>query len=216
MQETQFKQGELKRYWQYALYLAIGTVIFNFAEGAVSLYFGIREEALSLLGFGLDSFIETISALGIAHMVMRISRSGETFRDKFERTALRITAWCLISLALILVLGAGISIFSGREPGTTIPGAIIASISILLMGFLIGAKNYIGKKLSSQPIIADSRCNLVCIYMSVILLVSSLLYEFFAIPYIDALGALGIAWFSWKEGREALAKSRSEKLEDCC
>jgi len=70
----QIEQEE--KWFSYALWLAIGTIIYNLAEGTISVYFGAEDEALTLLGFGLDSFIETISAAGILSMVLRLRKHG--------------------------------------------------------------------------------------------------------------------------------------------
>lgn len=205
-----------RRYWTYAILLAVSTIVFNIAEGVFSLHFGIRDETLSLMGFGVDSFIESISSLGVAHMIIRIGRDGQKRRDKFEKQALKITGWCLVLLAALLTAGAIITIVRGGNPQSTTAGLIIALISILLMVILIRMKNRVGRKLGSEPILADARCNIVCVYMSIVLLIASGLYALFSIPYIDAVGAIVIAWFSFREGRESLEKSKGESLDDCC
>src|SRR5690349_3945325 len=79
------------QYWQYALWLAVFTILYNFTEGFISIYFGAQDEALTLFGFGMDSFIEVMSGLGIFAMVLRIRQNPHAPRSRFERTALRIT-----------------------------------------------------------------------------------------------------------------------------
>src|SRR5512142_1484183 len=91
------------KYWQYALYLALFTIFYNLAEGVVSLYFGAHDETLTLFGFGVDSFIEVLSGIGILAMVLRIRRDPDAPRSPFERTALRITG------ASFYLLSAGLS-----------------------------------------------------------------------------------------------------------
>ena len=76
------------------------------------------------------------------------------------------------------------------------------------MWALIYLKISIGKKLNSAPIIADAKCNQVCLYMSLVLLLSSGLWYLFKIPYVDILGTLGIIYFAYKEGKEAFAKAK--------
>ncbi len=71
------------RLWRYALWLAILTVVYNLVEGLVSVYFGAQDETLTLFGFGLDSFIEVMSGLGILAMVVRIRRNSEAPRSQF-------------------------------------------------------------------------------------------------------------------------------------
>ena len=81
------------------------------------------------------------------------------------------------------------------------------------MIFLMLFKLNIGKKLNSDAIIADANCTKTCVYLSVILLVSSILYQIFKVGYIDSIGALGIAFYAFKEGRESIEKSKGKK---CC
>jgi divalent metal cation (Fe/Co/Zn/Cd) transporter len=116
-----------------ALILSFITIFYNVIEGIISVYFGIEDETLSLLGFGTDSFVEVISGIGIAHMVFRMKSSKIEKRDKFERQALRITGTGFYILTAGIIVGAIITIIGKNKPETTIPGLIIAGISILTM-----------------------------------------------------------------------------------
>lgn len=193
--------------WQRAYYLSIFTIAFNIVEGLVSVFFGISDDALTLFGFGMDSFIETISAIGVLVMIRRIRRNPDIERSRFEVSALRITGWCFYALSLILASGAVMNLMNGTKPETTVPGVIISTISIASMLFLIYSKKSAGTKLSCDPIIADANCNLVCVYMSVVLLISSAAYEIFGFGWIDTIGTAGIIYFSVKEGMEAMEKA---------
>ena len=93
-----------------ALWLSIVTIIYNIIEGLVSVYFGSTDDTLVLLGFGVDSFVEVISGIGILHMVLRMQRSEIKDFDKFERLALRITGVAFMLLAAGLVLGSVLKI----------------------------------------------------------------------------------------------------------
>ncbi|OHD56567.1 MAG: hypothetical protein A2Y33_11930 [Spirochaetes bacterium GWF1_51_8] len=200
------------RYWKIALLLGFITIFYNIAEGAVSILFGIQDDALSLLGFGIDSFVEVISGIGVVHMVMRIRKSGDSAdTPRFERNALRITGSAFYLLAAGLLAGIVLNLIRGAQPVTTLPGAVISGVSLLTMFALIRGKMYIGAKLNSDAIIADARCTLTCIYLSIVLLVSSVLYMFLKVPYIDAGGSLGIAFFAFREGREAFGKAAGKK-----
>ena len=200
-----------------ALWLSVITIVYNIIEGLVSVYFGSADDTLVLLGFGVDSFVEVISGIGILHMVLRMQRSEIKDFDKFERLALRITGIAFIVLAIGLVAGSILNIVNKTKPETTFAGIIIAIISILSMYFLMNYKLKTGKALNSEAIIADAHCTKTCLYLSFILLISSLLYEFFKISYIDIIGSLGIAWYAFSEGRESLEKARKNKLScGCC
>lgn len=208
-----------KKLLKTALILSAVTIIYNLIEGSVSVFFGTTDEALSLFGFGTDSFVEVLSGIGIAHMVMRMRKTEVVQHDKFERQALRVTGIAFYILTTGLVIGAALSIYNKSMPSTTLPGIIIAGLSILTMYILYYYKLKVGKALNSAPIISDAKCTKTCFYLSFILLGASLLYELFKIPYVDAIGSLGIAWYAFKEGKEAFEKVKENKLscsDDCC
>ena len=209
-----------QRSWTWAWWLAIGTIVYNVVEGYISMWFGMDDEALSLFGFGADSFIEVISAIGIAHMILRLRKHGSSERDDFERTALRITGTGFYALTAILVTTAVLVIVTGHAPETTIPGVVISLISIGVMWALIRAKVKVGTDLDCAPIIADANCSRVCLRMSIILLASSAIYELTGFGFVDALGALGLAWYSFSEGRECFQKASMKGAavcaDDCC
>jgi divalent metal cation (Fe/Co/Zn/Cd) transporter len=198
-----------------AFALSIVTIAYNVVEGIISVFFGMEDETLALLGFGVDSFVEVISGLGIAHMIWRMKYGKAEFTDKFERQALRITGFAFFLLTAGLVAGSAINIIQNNQPSTTVVGIIISSISILTMYFLMKYKLKFGKILGSDAIIADANCTRSCFYLSIVLLASSGLYEIFQIGYIDSIGSLGIAWFAFNEGREAFEKVKSGKMS-CC
>ncbi|MDD2279053.1 MAG: cation transporter [Bacteroidales bacterium] len=191
-----------------ALTLTIITLSYNLAEGLVSVFFGISDETLVLLGFGVDSFVEIISAFGILHMVLRMRKSQAETPDSFEKNALRITGTTFYLLTIGLIAGVAINLITSAKPETTLVGIIVSSASILVMWFLMRAKQNVGKKLKSNAIIADANCTKTCFYLSFILLASSLLYEFTGINWVDSIGSIGIAWFAFTEGREAFEKAR--------
>lgn len=202
--------------WRAAWLLSVGTIGYNIVEGLVSIWFGLDDETLALFGFGADSMIEVVSAVGVAHMVLRLQRHGAARRDDFERTALRITGWSFYALTLTLVLTAVASVVTGHSPDTTVAGLVISAISIAFMWALIRAKVRVGTALASDPIIADANCSKVCLRMSIVLLISSALFAVLSIGWIDALGALGLAWYAWREGRECFEKARGKECCDTC
>lgn len=195
---------------QTALVLSIITVAYNIVEGLVSVGFGVSDDALALLGFGVDSFVEVISGIGILHLVIRLKFTKNETPDKFERQALRITGFSFYLLTLGLIVGSALNIYTGTKPETTVVGVIVSSVSIATMYFLMKAKLKVGKQLGSNAIIADANCTKTCFYLSFILLASSLLYHFTGIGWVDVLGSLGIAWFAFTEGREAFEKAKAQ------
>jgi divalent metal cation (Fe/Co/Zn/Cd) transporter len=172
---------------------------------------GYSDETLSLFGFGADSFIEVISGLGIAIMIMRIKQNPESPKSRFEITALKITGSAFYLLSAGLLVGIVLNIINHHKPETTLWGIIIALISITVMVWLMNAKKRIGKKLNSEPVIADANCTRVCVYMSIVLLLSSLIYEFTGFAYADSIGAAGLIYFSISEGKEAFERAKGKE-----
>lgn len=204
-----------KYYYNLAFGLAIFTIVYNLAEGVISMYLGLEDESLALFGFGADSFIEVLSGFGILHMISRIKLNPGSNRDRFEKTALKITGVAFYLLVAGLVTSSLYNIYIGHKPETTFWGVVISGLSILTMGALVYGKRKVGNFLKSDPILADANCTLVCLYMSVVLLISSGIYELTGIGFIDSLGGLGLAWFAFREGRECFEKVRSDKYCSC-
>jgi len=201
------------RFYRQAYRLSLFTIFYNIIEGIVSMVIGYADETLSLFGFGADSFIEVMSGIGIAIMILRIRQNPKSPKSKFEITALKITGTAFFLLAVGLILGIIFNIVSHNKPETTLWGIIISLISIVVMIWLMNAKKIVGKKLASDAIIADANCTKVCVYMSLVLLVSSLIYELTGFAYADAIGAAGLAYFSITEGKEAFEKAKGKECE---
>lgn len=203
-----------KELYKWASILALITIFYNIAEGIVSVLFGVVDETIALFGFGIDSFVEVISGTGIWHMVRRLRVTGNESPDKFERRALRITGISFYLLTTGLTATAVISLYQGHKPETTFWGIVVALVSILSMWLLIHYKIKVGRLLNSHAILADAECTRVCIYLSVVLLLASVSYEFTGISAVDSIGAILIAVLSFKEGRESFEKARGELT--CC
>jgi divalent metal cation (Fe/Co/Zn/Cd) transporter len=198
--------------------LALFTILYNIVEGIVSMFMGYADETLVLFGFGVDSFIEVMSGIGIAVMLFRIRKNPGSPKKPFETKALKITGTAFYILCAGLFAGIIINLYTRHKPETTVWGIIISIVSIAVMVWLMNAKKTVGKELNSEPIIADANCTKVCVYMSVVLLVSSLIYELTGFAYADVLGAAGLIWFSFTEGREAfeMAKDKVCSCGDFC
>jgi divalent metal cation (Fe/Co/Zn/Cd) transporter len=194
--------------FKYAKWLAILTILYNTIEGLVSIFFGAHDQVLTLFGFGLDSFIEVISGIGVLAMVMRIQANPDVQRSEFEKTALRVTGWSFYLLSLGLLATTAYNLWTGHKPQTTLSGLIISLISIAVMGALVYGKRRVGLSLGSAPILADANCTMICIYMSLVLLFTSLIYGFTGIGFVDGLGAMGLIYFALSEGRESFEKAR--------
>jgi divalent metal cation (Fe/Co/Zn/Cd) transporter len=194
-------------FYQRASVLALITIVYNTLEGVVSIMLGLEDETLALLGFGVDSFVEVISGIGIWHMIRRLRQNAHAEPDAFERQALRITGAAFYMLSAGLLIGVAINVYQGHKPDTTVWGIVVALVSIMTMWLLVRQKLVVGRRLNSPAILADAACTKACMYLSVVLLISSAGYEITGIGGLDSIGAAGIAWFSFSEGKEAFEKA---------
>lgn len=215
LQKTVFGSIDIKQLYRFAFWLAVFTIVYNLTEGFVSTYLGYEDASLALFGFGADSFIEVVSGLGIAHMVLRVQRKPKSNRDQFEKTALKVTGFSFYILVVGLVVTSVYNILTVHRPETTFWGVVISLVSIVVMWLLIIAKTRTGDRLNSDAILADAECTRVCIYMSVILLISSGVYEFTGFAYADSIGTLALSYFAFAEGKECFEKVKSNKLCGC-
>jgi len=204
------------RLYQWASVLALVTIFYNIAEGMVSVFFGLEDGSMSLFGFGLDSFVEVVSGIGIWHMVHRIRQNGGESPDRFEQRALRITGSAFFVLTAGLVLTSIIDLYRGHRPESTFWGIVISLVSIFSMWLLIHAKMSVGMKLNSQAILADAACTRACLQLSVVLLVASVGYRLTNIGGLDSIGAMVIGGICFREGKEAFEKAKAGNFTCTC
>jgi divalent metal cation (Fe/Co/Zn/Cd) transporter len=197
-----------QKYYATAYALALITIFYNLIEGLVSVLLGYEDGAMSLFGFGLDSFVEVISGVGVWHMVRRQRLTDKSEHDKFERQALRVTGAAFYLLAAVLLLTAAVNIYQGHRPETTFWGMVVGAVSICSMWLLIHYKVKVGRALGSDAILADAACTRTCLRLSAVLLAASIGYWLTGIGYIDSAGTAIIAWLSIGEGREAFLKAK--------
>ncbi len=204
------------RLYQKAKWLALITIYYNLLEGAVSVFFGFQDKTLSLFGFGLDSFVEVISGIGVWHMIRRIRQSGDVNPDRFEQRALKTTGVAFYLLTAGLTATALYNIYSGTRPETTFWGIVVSLVSIGSMWALVHFKVKAGTALNSRAILADAGCTRACMVLSGVLLAASLIYALTGFGGADSLGSIFIAWLSYREGREAFEKAGGMGGCGCC
>ncbi len=205
-----------KKIYAAASALALVTIFYNIVEGMVSVAFGFEDGSMSLFGFGLDSFVEVVSGIGIWHMVRRIRQNDGERPDQFEQSALRITGSAFYVLTLGLAGTALVDLYRGHKPESTFWGIVISLLSLFSMWLLIRAKVRVGKQLNSEAILADAACTRACLQLSVVLLIASTGYKLTGIGGIDSVGALLIGGLCYREGKEALEKARGGSFACAC
>jgi divalent metal cation (Fe/Co/Zn/Cd) transporter len=202
---------ENKYLYKRAHLLAVITVVYNIVEGVVSTTMGAGDETLALFGFGLDSFIESISGVGVLYMIRRLRSHGPDIRTQAETSALRVTGYAFFALAAMLVITSSASVYTGHVPESTLWGIVIGGVSIITMWWLVHQKRHVAQALNSAPLRADANCTMVCIYMSISILLSSAIFELTGFAYADIIGAAAITWFSISEGRECFDKAKGHE-----
>ncbi len=202
--------------YSFASALAIITIGYNIIEGIVSVFFGLEDGTMSLFGFGVDSFVEVVSGIGIWHMVRRIRNNQSENPDRFEQTALKITGAGFYVLTVGLSITAAIDLYQGHRPETTFWGIVVSIVSIATMWLLIHYKVRVGKQLQSAAILSDAACTRACLRLSIVLLIASVGYELTHIGGIDDIGTFVIAGICFREGREAYEKAKAKSFACAC
>jgi divalent metal cation (Fe/Co/Zn/Cd) transporter len=183
------------------------TVGWNLIEAAVALGAGLFAGSIALIGFGIDSLIETSSG---AVLLWRL-QEGEK-GEKRERMALKLVGLSLLALAAYVAVDAVKGLIQKQPPEESLVGIILAAVSLVVMPLLAWAKRKVAAKLNSQALVADSRQTDICAYLSAILLVGLSLNALFGWWWADPVAALAMVPIIVKEGLEAL---RGEACEDC-
>ena len=189
-----------------ALNLSYFTIIYNIAEGILSIFAGLIAGSVSLVGFGLDSAVESSSAV---IMVWRFKKSGkieEYEEEDIEKRALKYVGYTFIILGIYVLYESLKNIYTAEIPEPSLIGIIVAIASLIVMPLLFYMKYRTGKELNSRSLIADSKQTLACAYLSGALLFGLLMNYIFGIWQIDSIIGLLIAIYLFKEGYEILSE----------
>lgn len=173
------------------------TIAYNLIEATVALAAGGAAPSAALIGFGLDSLVEVLSAAAVAWQF-----SSPRPKER-ERVALRVIALSFLGLAGYVTVDAILALSGVRDPGHSAVGVALAAVSLLVMPFLSWAERRTGRELGSASAVADSRQTLLCSYLSAALLAGLLLNGLLGWAWADSVAALVIAGFAVREGLEA-------------
>lgn len=180
--------------------LVAATITYNVMEAVVAITAGTMASSTALIGFGLDSVIEVSSAAAVA---WQFSAREHALREAREKRALRIIAFSFFALAAYVTVDAVRALAGTGEAETSVPGIVLAALSLLIMPFLSLAQRRTGRALGSASAVADSRQTLLCTYLSAVLLAGLLVNATLGWSWADPIAALVIAAVAVKEGREA-------------
>jgi len=184
------------------------TIGWNSLEGSVGVIAGLVAGSISLVGFGLDSFIEVTSG---ATLLWRMSVDADLQnRERNERLSLRIVGICFIGLAIYIATEALRDLIRRRAPEHSIPGIVLACVSLVVMPLLSRAKKRVGRELGSAAMNADAKQTDFCVYLSLILLAGLVLNAVAGWWWADPIAALIMVPIIAKEGLHGV------KGEVCC
>ncbi len=178
------------------------TIGWNCLEGIVAVLAGVFARSISLVGFGVDSFIEVTSG---AALLWRLSFDAEMRqRERIEKLTLRIVGVCFLVLAAYVGYEAVSTLVGKRAPERSLPGIILACLSLVVMPLLSRAKRRVAVHLKSAALHADSKQTEFCTYLSAILLGGLLLNAALNLWWADPVAALIMVPIIAKEGIDGL------------
>ncbi len=190
---------------RHGLLLEYLTVGWNIIEGLIAIGAGIVSGSIALVGFGMDSFIESISG-AVLIWRLRVERRGATDEriELVERRAERLVGVAFLVLAAYVTFEALRSLVGGEAPDASPVGIVLTAVSIPVMLWLAAAKRRTGEALGSRALIADSKQTRACWYLSVVALAGLVANAALGWWWADPLAALGIAVLLVREGLEAV------------
>jgi divalent metal cation (Fe/Co/Zn/Cd) transporter len=178
------------------------TIAYNSLEGLVSIIAGLFAGSVSLIGFGFDSLIEVASG---AAVLWRLRHDPDPVRrEKAERITVLAVGWCFVALAGYIVYDSGSTLLRRQPPERSIPGIVIAALSLVVMPMLASAKRRVAAAIGSAAVKADSRQTDFCTYLSAILLCGLVLNALFGWWWADPVAALTMVPVIAHEGIQGL------------
>jgi divalent metal cation (Fe/Co/Zn/Cd) transporter len=184
------------------------TIGWNTLEGLVAVVAGALAGSISLLGFGIDSFIEVTSG---TVLLWRMSVDADALkRERNEMFSLRIVGVCFLALAIYVVYESVSDLVSRKAPEHSIPGIVLACVSLIVMPVLSRAKKKVATSLGSLAMHADAKQTDFCVYLSAILLIGLLLNTMLGWYWADPLAGLIMVPIIAKEGFDGI------RARACC
>jgi len=173
------------------------TIGYNVIEAVIAISAGAAASSSALIGFGLDSTIEVLSAAAVAWQFTRREP------QRWEKPTLRVIALAFFALAAYVGVASVSSLIGGHAAEHSTVGIALAAVSAIVMPFLSFAERRAGLALGSTTAVADSRQTLICAYLSVAVLLGLVLNSALGWWWADAVAGLVIAAFAVREGIEA-------------
>jgi divalent metal cation (Fe/Co/Zn/Cd) transporter len=214
MNEQAFASAALSdepRLTRRALVLSYFTVAYNVLEGLASVGFGALAGSTALVGFGVDSFVESLSGMVIIWRFHGHTARSHVEQSHRESRAVRMVGVALLLLGLYVAYESVKKLYLGEPPERSVIGLVIACISLLVMPPLFYAKRWLSRDLASRSLSADAKQTLACMLLSVALVTGVGLHHVFDLWQADPIAGLVIAVFLLQESWHAI---RDHEL--CC
>ncbi|NMM16307.1 MAG: cation transporter [Cellulomonas sp.] len=210
MTEARLDGAEVERLTRRGLHLARFTVAYNVAEGAVAITAGLGAGLVSVIGFGIDSGIESFAAVRVGARLAARLRHGEA-DERTERLALKAVAVTFFVLAAYVIVAGIRGLVVGEVPTSSPLSIVVLVASLVVMPVLAAAKRRVGLRLGDNLILADAAETRICILLSISTLTGVGLYQLTGASWLDPVAGFVIAAFAVHEGRESWA---GELVED--
>jgi divalent metal cation (Fe/Co/Zn/Cd) transporter len=195
--------ARVEQFTRRGLRLARFTVAYNVVEGAVAVTAGAVAGLVSLVGFGVDSGIESASAVLVALRLSARLRQGHAAQER-ERRALKAVAVTFFLLAGYVTVQGGRALVDGEQPAPSPVGLALLVASVVVMPLLAGAKRRVGEDLGGDPLVlADAAETRLCAWLSLSTLTGLGLFALTGAAWLDPVAGFVIAVFAVREGREA-------------
>ena len=195
-----------------ALLLSYFTVIYNILEGIISIIAGLLAGgSIALIGFGLDSFVESLSGCVMIWRFRKHDTISEEEEERIERKAEKLIGITFFVLGAYVLFESVRKLYSRSPADPSVLGIVIAIVSIIVMPALFYLKYRTGKAIGSRSLVADSKETLACVFLSVALLIGLTLNYLFGFWQADPIVGLIIVFFLVKEGYETLTEEEEEE-----
>ncbi len=198
------------RLYKRGLRLEYFTVGYNILEAIASIIFGIIAGSIALIGFGLDSIVESLSGLVLIWRLRQHGKISEEAEERIEKRATRFVAITFFVLGTYILFESIKKLLLSEIPEPSLPGIIIAITSIIVMPVLMWQKYKTGKQINSRALVADSKETLACAFLSVALLLGLGANYLFGFWQADPIVGLIIVAFLFREGWEVWQESGEE------
>ena len=194
-----------------ALFLSYFTVAYNLIEGVLSILAGSMADSIALIGFGLDSFVESLSGMIVIWRFRLHGKISAEEEEKVEGKAARFIGYTFFILGLYVLYESIKKLYLGETTEPSLFGILIAIVSLITMPILFSLKYRTGRQLGSRSLMADSKETLACSFLSLALLAGLGLNYLYGLWQADPVIGFVIVGYLIKEGRETLAGGEEEE-----